>query len=199
MSHYFKNDESLTLNRREISFRFLDIEYSLISDDGVFSKNAFDEGTRTLMSEVSKLDIKGDVCDLGSGIGVIGVILSELFDVEVTGFDVNQKAVDLANENYRRYKVNGKNILNDGVVGKFDHVISNPPIRVGKKILYRLFEEVYASLKDNGSFVFVIRKSHGAKSAQVKIKELFGNCELLRKNKGYYIYQATKIDNPHTL
>src|SRR5699024_7846200 len=112
----------------------------------VFSKNAFDEGTRTLMSEVSKLDIKGDVCDLGSGIGVIGVILSELFDVEVTGFDVNQKAVDLANENYRRYKVNGKNILNDGVVGKFDHVISNPPIRVGKKILYRLFEEVYASL-----------------------------------------------------
>ena len=195
MSHYFTNDKTLTQNRREISFRFLGIEYKLTSDDGVFSKNAFDLGTQSLLEVVIKEDLKGSVCDLGSGIGVIGVILNNHFDVTMTGFDVNEKAVDLANLNYKKYKVNGKNILNDGVQGKFDHIVSNPPIRVGKEILYRLFEEASESLNDGGSFIFVIRKQHGAKSAQEKCIELFGNCELLKKNKGYYIYKATKIDN----
>lgn len=195
MSHYFTNDKTLTQNRREISFRFLGIEYRLISDDGVFSKNAFDLGTESLLEVVSKMNLTGSVCDLGSGIGVIGVILNELFDVKMTGFDVNERAIELANINYKNYKVNGKNILNDGLVGKFDHVVSNPPIRVGKEVLYRLFEEVYASLNNEGTFTFVIRKQHGAKSAQTKCIELFGNCELLKKNKGYYIYKATKIDN----
>src|SRR5690554_3959555 len=134
MSHYFTNDKTLTQNRREISFRFLGIEYKLTSDDGVFSKNAFDLGTQSLLEVVIKEDLKGSVCDLGSGIGVIGVILNNHFDVTMTGFDVNEKAVDLANLNYKKYKVNGKNILNDNVQGKFDHIVSNPPIRVGKEI-----------------------------------------------------------------
>lgn len=199
MSHYFTTDKSLNQNRREISFRFLGIDYSLMSDDGVFSKDGFDEGTRSLLDVVKDMNLEGNVCDLGSGIGVIGVILNQLFDVKMTGFDVNQRAIDLANENYKRYKVNGKNVLNDGIIGNYDFVISNPPIRVGKKILYRLFEEVHASLNDAGKFVFVIRKQHGAKSAQAKIESLFGNCELLQKNKGYYIYQAVKVDNPDAL
>ena len=199
MSHYFKTDKGLSQNRREISFRFLGLEYSLITDDGVFSKDAFDEGTKSLLTVASELDIQGEVCDLGSGIGVIGVILNDHFDVNMTGFDVNERAIELSNENYQKYKVNGKNILNDGIQGKFDTVISKPPIRVGKKILYRLFEEVYESLNDKGQFVFVIRKSHGAKSAQAKCIELFGNCELLKKNKGYYIYQSIKIDKANTL
>ncbi len=194
MSHYFTNDKTLKQNRREISFRFLGIDYQLISDDGVFSKSAFDQGTESLLEVVVKEDIKGSVADLGSGIGVIGVILHDHFDVQMTGFDVNQKAVDLANINYRKYHVNGNNILNDGLSGTFDHIISNPPIRVGKTILYRLFEQAHDSLVDKGSFIFVIRKQHGAKSAQERCIELFGNCELLKKNKGYYIYKATKID-----
>ena len=193
MSHYFKNDNNVKQNRREISFRFLDIDYKLISDDGVFSKDAFDMGTRSLLEVVSELDVSGEVCDLGSGIGVIGVILSNIFgDIKMTGFDVNKRAIELSKLNYEKYNVDGKIILNDGVYGSFNWVISNPPIRVGKEILYRLFEEVYNSLKENGSFVFVIRKQHGAKSAQAKITELFGNCELLKKNKGYYIYKAEK-------
>ena len=194
MSHYFTNDTSLKHNRREISFRFLGLDYTMVSDDGVFSKDALDEGTKTLLEVVSQMGLKGHVGDLGSGIGVVGVILHRIFGVKMSGFDVNQRAIDLANENYKRYKVDGNNFLQDGISGHFDAIISNPPIRVGKEILYRLFDEVYQSLNDEGVFVFVIRKSHGAKSAQAKCKALFGNCELLKKNKGYYIYKSYKID-----
>lgn len=194
MSHYFSNDEYTIENRREISFRFLGFDFTLTTDDGVFSKNHLDKGTEILLESVSELDLYGKVCDLGCGIGVIGVILSKLFDIEMLGVDVNPKAVRLANENYLRYEVKGENILSDGVKGEFDFVISNPPIRVGKDILYRLFEDAYDSLKVGGSFVFVIRKQHGAKSAEKEIERLFGNCEMINRKKGYHIYRANKID-----
>lgn len=194
MSHYFSNNTSTIENRREISFRFLGLDYNLVSSDNVFSKDAFDKGTEVLLSAVSEMDVKGHICDLGCGIGVIGVILHRLFDVVMTGVDVNQRAITLANENYKRYEVNGTNIMSDGITGSFDMVISNPPIRVGKTILYRLFEETHKALNPSGSFVFVIRKSHGALSAQKKCVELFGNCELLARSKGYHVYRAVKID-----
>lgn len=192
MSHYFTDNSQLKKNRKEIAFRFLDIDYKLMSDDGVFSKDGLDRGTEAMMKVVSTLEYSGRVCDLGCGIGVVGVILSSLFDLEVVGLDVNQRSVDLANENFARYKVNGKNILSDGLHEKFDHVISNPPIRVGKEKMYSLFDSVYENLNSGGTFVFVIRKQHGALSAQKKAASLFGNCTLLNKDKGFYIYKCHK-------
>lgn len=195
MNHYFTDNPNLKQNRREITFRFLDIDYTLWSDDGVFSKDTLDQGTSILLNTIHKMQVSGSVCDLGCGIGVVGVLLHQFFDVEMCGFDVNPRAVALANDNYKRYGVRGKNVIHDGIAGHFDWIISNPPIRVGKEILYRLFEEAYASLNLGGSFVFVIRKQHGAKSAASKCIELFGNCELLVKSKGYYVYKSIKIDN----
>lgn len=181
-------------NRKEIPFRFLDIEYRVTSDDGVFSKSGLDIGTESLLKVAIKQNISGTVCDVGSGIGVIGVILSQYFDIHITGVDVNPRAVELSNLNYRKYKVNGTNLLQDGLKEgqKFDFIISNPPIRIGKEKMYRLFDEIYNALEVGGSFMFVIRKSHGAKSAQAKCLEIFESCELLKKDKGFYIYLAVK-------
>ena len=192
MSHYFTDNSQLKKNRREIAFRFLDIEYSLISDDGVFSKEGLDRGTEALLKVYSGLDISGSLADLGCGIGIIGVLVSSMFDVSIDGVDVNSRSVELANENYVRYHVKGINRVQDGLLGHYDHVISNPPIRVGKEKMYSLFDSVHDALNSGGSFVFVIRKSHGAKSAQAKCIELFGNCELLKKDKGYYIFRSYK-------
>lgn len=194
VSHYFTDHSEISKNRREIPFRFLDFEYKVLSDDGVFSKDGLDIGTESLLKVVVKEDLKGKVADLGCGIGVIGVILSRYFDIEITGFDINSRSVDLANINFERYDVKGKNNRADGLVGAFDTVISNPPIRVGKEKLYELFDNVYDHLNTNGTFVFVIRKSHGAASAQKKITSLFGNCTLLKKDKGFYIYKAVRLD-----
>ena len=193
MSHYFTNDAQLKENRREMSFRFLGMNYTVISDDGVFSKDNLDQGTESLLEVVVKEDISGTLCDLGAGLGVVGIVLSSYFNIEVTGIEVNERAQALANDNYKKYKVNGSVLLQDHVSGKYDWVISNPPIRVGKSVLYRLIEEVYVSLNEGGSFMFVIRKQHGAKSAQAHCAKLFGKCELLKKTKGYYIYKATKL------
>lgn len=181
-------------NRKDIPFRFLDIEYVVKTDDGVFSKGDLDTGTESLLKVAIKQNITGSVCDVGCGIGVIGLVLSNYFDVTMTGIDVNPRAVELANINYQKYNVKGTNILQDGLLEsqKFDYIISNPPIRIGKEKMYRLFDQIYNSLPSGGKFLFVIRKSHGAKSAQAKCLEIFQSCELLKKDKGFYIYLAVK-------
>lgn len=193
MSHYFTDNSNLKKNRRDIPFRFLDINFSVISDDGVFSKDGLDRGTESLLKVCVNQPLKGKVADLGCGIGVVGVILSHFFsNIEMTGVDVNPRSVELANINYEKYNVNGINKIQDGLDGVYDYVISNPPIRVGKEKMYSLFDNAYDVLNEGGMFIFVIRKSHGAKSAQAKCVELFGSCELLKKEKGYYIYCASK-------
>lgn len=194
MSHYFTDPSNIKQNRRDIPFRFLDFEYKVMSDDGVFSKNGLDIGTESLLKVLVKEDIKGQVADLGCGIGVIGVVLNHYFKLNYTGFDVNSRSVELANLNFKRYEVQGHNVVYDGLDGRFDTIVSNPPIRVGKEKLYELFDQVFEHLNPGGVFYYVIRKSHGAASAEKKIKGLFGNCTLLKKDKGFYIYKAERLD-----
>lgn len=192
MSHYFTDNQDTRKNRRVITFRFLDNDYNLISDEGVFSKNALDQGTKILLKQCATLPVAGRVGDLGCGIGVIGVILAQLFEVTMQGFDTNPRAVELANLNYARYQVTGSNEVRDGLIGQFDCVISNPPIRIGKEKLYALFDNVHDCLVKDGFFVFVIRKQQGALSAFRKCQELFGNCMLLGREKGYHLYISYK-------
>lgn len=192
MNHYFSDHQELSKNRRDITFRFLHCDYKFTVDDGVFSNKHVDHGTEALLKVAVSENISGKVADMGCGYGVIGVVISTVFDVEVDGFDVNSRSVDLANLNYKTNKARGTNIVSDGIVGNFDWVITNPPIRVGKEKMYELFKGAYAALNDKGTLLFVIRKQHGAKSAQTFISELFGNCELLKKDKGFYIYKAIK-------
>ena len=192
MNHYFSDHQELIKNRREITFRFLHCDFNFTVDDGVFSNKHVDYGTEALLKVAAEQEISGLVADLGCGYGVIGVVISELFGVEVRGFDVNSRSVDLANINFERNETRGQNTVQDGLSGSFDGVITNPPIRVGKEKMYELFEQAYHSLNFEGKLLFVIRKQHGAKSAQKYINELFGNCELLKKDKGFYIYKAIK-------
>ena len=103
----------------------------------------------------------------------------------------------------RRYKRKGRKVvlktpddkffytLNEG--NTFTDIVTNPPIRAGKEIVHRMFEEGYEHLEDNGRLWVVIRKQQGASSAK-KIEEVFGNCEILQKSKGYYILFARKLD-----
>ncbi|QIK56801.1 class I SAM-dependent methyltransferase [Erysipelothrix sp. HDW6A] len=194
MSHYFTDNSNLKTNRKEIPFRFLGYEYVMTSDDGVFSKEGLDRGTEALLKVLVSEELGTNICDVGCGIGVIGVILSQYFESSFAGIDVNPRALELAKINYKRNNVKGDLYLQDGLTKdmKFDTIVTNPPIRVGKEKVYELFDQIYEALEIGGRFYFVMRKSHGAKSAEAKCIESFGNCKLLKKDKGFYIYVVFK-------
>lgn len=74
----------------------------------------------------------------------------------------------------------------------FDMIISNPPIRAGKNVVTTILKESYSHLNKNGRLVIVIQKKQGAPSAKKCMEEVFGNAEILKRNKGYYIIQSIK-------
>ena len=77
----------------------------------------------------------------------------------------------------------------ENVKGKYDLIVTNPPIRAGKNIVLRFLKEAKEYLKDNGFLWFVIRKDQGAKSI-IKAIENDYKCQIVSKNKGFYIIKA---------
>ena len=197
MSHYFKDDPNLKSEIREINFLLFNRAFSFSSDAGVFSKNELDEGTKTLLESTIKQNLSGRVLDLGCGIGMVGVVLGVLYpELTVDLIDVNHRALNLASINKERYHLENLNVFySDGfqqIQTKYNFVVTNPPIRAGKTVIYSFFDGSYEHLIEGGILLVVIRKSHGAPSAKQKLEELFGNCEIIDRNKGYYVLKSVK-------
>lgn len=196
---YFDNNENLISKKREISVLLNDIKYTFISDNGVFSKGEVDYGSIALLKILLKQNFTGNILDIGCGYGTIGLILAKNFpECNFLLSDVNIRACALARENKKSFGVKNVEIIESDIFQNidknFDYIVTNPPIRAGKKVIYSIFEQSYHHLNQNGSLFIVIRRSHGAESAQKFIHSVFGNCELLKKDKGFYVYCATKKD-----
>ncbi|HPU40874.1 MAG TPA: class I SAM-dependent methyltransferase [Acetivibrio clariflavus] len=195
MEHYYSQKPSVAHNENKIHFKVKDFQLEFITDAGVFSKKRVDFGSNLLINSVPQTS--GKILDLGCGYGVIGISLSLLNpSSEVTMVDINERAVELANRNIELNNIkNAQAIQSDGfekVSGNFDVIVSNPPIRAGKKVIYPLFEQGIDYLNANGSIYLVIQKKQGAKSALEKLESIYGNCEVIIKDAGYWILKSTK-------
>lgn len=199
MTHYFKNSENLPHNRKEITFRFLGIFYTLQVDAGVFSKTKPDDGSLLLVENVLKHNVKGKVLDMGCGYGLISILLkNHINDIDVTGIDVNERAIACANESAQKMKLD-INFLNQdillGLDDQFDCIVSNPPIRAGKKVVYGFFDFAQTHLNQEGMLFVVIRRQQGAASAFKALQERFEHVERIDLKKGFEILFA---QNPLT-
>ena len=189
MSHYFLNDQNLVSEIKPFNISINGTSFTFNTDNGVFSKGELDFGTSLLIRNVLKLNVSGDVLDLGCGYGPIGIILRKLTNSNITMSDVNKRAIHLTKMNAKKNNVDVDIIESDGyenIGSKFDYVISNPPIRVGKKILYKLLLDTNKHLKENGKLIIVVRKEQGALSL---IKDMSNDykIDILDKEKGFYI------------
>lgn len=198
MDHYFTDNRHLAENRKEISFRFWCFTYTFITDNGVFSKDSVDFGSRVLLQTLcDRKELGNHILDVGCGYGVIGITLKKIYpQAQMEMVDVNPRAVQLAIDNAKKNNIEAdihESDVYETVKGNtFTDIITNPPIRAGKKVIYKIFEEAYDHLGANGNLWVVIRKQQGAASAVTKIKEVFGNCEIINKEKGYFILNAKK-------
>lgn len=194
MSYYFDKDTEVisreTTTKAEINGRI----YTFITDNNVFSKKGLDFGTRTLLENIDINNINGDVLDFGCGYGPIGIYISTNTNANVDMIDINERALKLARKNAELNKACANIFESDKysfVNKKYDYIITNPPIRVGKKILYEILIEAKAYLKDNGHLIFVINKDQGAKSTLNDMKEYY-NVKLIEKNKGFFVIDCQK-------
>ena len=198
MSHYFVNDDKVVSKPRKIIYSFNGVDFSLESDNGVFSKNELDKGSELLIKTLLPINLGKNMLDIGCGIGVIGLTLAYFTpSLKVCLTDVNTRALSLCNANAATLKLSQRvTILQSDIYtkveGKFDSIVSNPPIRAGKKVTYEIYKGALGHLIDGGSLYIVIRKNQGAPSVKSYLEELFGNVTLLAREKGYYVLKATK-------
>ena len=198
MSHYFTNDENLRSQPRIVTYSINGIDFELESDIGVFSKNKLDYGSETLIKSLLPLDLGERLLDIGCGIGPIGLTLAYFHpSMNVVCSDVNTRALELCKLNARKLALSKRvTCLQSDIYleieGKFHSIVSNPPIRAGKKVTYEIYRGALEHLDEHGSLYIVIRKAQGAYSAKDYLEELFGNATVLAKSKGYLIIKATK-------
>lgn len=192
MNHYFTN-ENLKSNLRKIQVCISDKCFNLYTDNGVFSKSGLDFGSRTLIEAVLDEKIFGDVLDVGCGYGAIGIILSSFFNINLDMCDVNLRALHLTKMNIKENDTKNVNVFESDIYSnvnkKYDFIITNPPIRVGKEILYKFLFDAKDHLNDNGLLYFVINKDQGAKSVIRDLSEI-AMVEIVKKNKGFFIIKC---------
>ena len=198
MSHYFENDKNLKSEIRELSYKYNSSFFIFYSDNGVFSKNNIDYGSRLLIETYLKENDINEkrVLDVGCGYGFLGIMVSRVTDSYVEMIDINKRAVHLTNMNIKRYKdFKGKTYVSnvyENVEGKYDIIITNPPIRIGKEKLLEILIGAFDHLEDNGLLYYVIRKDQGALSIKKRLEENSINVEIINRDKGYFIYRAKK-------
>lgn len=187
MSYYFTNDENLKSEIRTNKVIIDNLSFTFYTDNGVFSKKGLDFGTRSLLETLPK--VEGNVLDLGCGYGPIGIYISKKYNLIPDMVDVNRRSIDLCLKNSKLNNTNINVFESDGFTNinkKYDFIITNPPIRVGKEKLYSLLIDSIKHLKDNGELWLVIHKDQGAKTL-LKDLEKYGIPKLIDKNKGFYI------------
>lgn len=192
MGQYFSN-EDLKSNIQKFNVDILGHRYSFFTDNGVFSKDKLDFGTRVLLENIPLSILHGRILDVGCGYGVIDIILGKIVDAEFLGVDVNRRALHLADMNKKENKLNNVSFLESScyekVEGKFNYIITNPPIRAGKKIVYEIVMGAKDYLEDNGSLFIVVRKEQGAKSMIRDLEKIY-KVEVLNKIKGFFVIKC---------
>lgn len=198
MSHYFVNDESLPHREIDAGFTLFGREWPFLGDNGVFSKHGLDKGTRLLLETAAPLPLGKSILDVGCGAGAIGLLLAALDPSRrVTLSDVNPRALALAKRNAERIGVSSQATFVESdafsaISDHFDTILTNPPIRAGKKTCQAIYQGALAHLLPGGRLLVVIRKEQGAPSALRHLEELFGKAERIAREKGYWVIEATR-------
>jgi len=191
---YYTADPHSESKPMPCAFPYRGYGLNFMTDAGVFSKGELDVGTRLLLDALPALS--GDVLDLGCGWGAIGVAVAKANKTaQVVMADVNHRALGLAADNCHRNGVTAEVVESDGmaaVMGRsFDAIITNPPIRAGKQVIYKMFADAAVSLKEGGALYLVIRKQQGAESCVKYLKTLYDEVEKLDKSGGFWVLKAS--------
>ena len=191
--HYYTANPASAHDERRVALTALGNELVFTTDAGVFSRDGLDKGTEALLNALP-VPMEGRVLDLGCGWGPVGVALGKKYPaLEIVMTDINQRAAELARRNLAANGVQAQVVQGDGfaaVEGSFDAILTNPPIRAGKAVIYALFREARERLNPGGALYIVIRKQQGAPSALKFLREVYGEAEVIDRSGGFHVIRA---------
>jgi 16S rRNA (guanine1207-N2)-methyltransferase len=194
MSHYFQTPTGAE-NRRELTMRFWETDWSFTSADGVFSGTRLDLGTSVLLRETTPRAGARRMLDLGCGYGVLAVAVATVCPTAlVDAVDVNARALELTGVNAAAHGVGDRvrplTPEQADPLTRYDEIWSNPPIRIGKAALHELLLTWLPRLAPDGVARLVVGKNLGADSLQVWLRGQGFDCERTASAKGFRVFEV---------
>ena len=193
---YFAENPNTAHDERIVDYHIDGIDLKFNTDAGVFSKLRVDYGSGVLIKAMEDIDFpKENILDVGTGYGPIGLFAAKFWpDQVVDMIDVNERGLDLAKRNAQLNHIDNVNIYASDIYSQVDKryglILTNPPIRAGKKVVSTILAEAKERLVKAGVLLVVIQKKQGEPSARKLMEATFGNCEIVTRDKGYYILKA---------
>ena len=181
-----------------------DREYKIISHANVFSRDRLDNGSRLLIENIPISKQYQKIVDVGCGSGLLGLIAASLNERSSVLFsDESYMAVASAQENFiaafgsdRKASFKVTNCLEGVADESADLVLNNPPFHqqnaTGDAVAWKMFIDARRVLKPQGELHVVGNRHLGYHS---KLKNLFGNCEMVASNRKFVILKAVKNAN----
>ncbi|MCL4366929.1 methyltransferase [Patescibacteria group bacterium] len=164
---------------------------------GVFSAHGLDNGTRLLIDHLMVED-GSLVADLGSGTGVLGIMLAKLNPHgHVHLLDDHLRSYELAKQNVVDSQLNNAEcFLSDlfsAVPGRtYQQIFANPPAQLGNEFLEEVIEECFKHLKLGGEVQMVVPKQ--LKPVMVRLFEkIFTNSTIVAMGKEHIVLSAQKL------
>lgn len=199
-NQYFDEDPSVESKPVSFTKNICGHGFEFKTDRGVFSRGALDKATEVLLKEFDENYVGNpeSVVDVGCGYGpIITFVGSKFSEAKVLGVDTNERARTLCAHNYGHNVGDGRlKVISPAEIdsdSKYELIISNPPIRVGKKALYELLSFWSLKLSENGEMWLVMSKNLGADSCA---KFLESDCGLsvtrVASKKGFRILKCTR-------
>ena len=151
--HYYTNAPTSKHEERHISAQIGNRCLRFETDAGTFSKEHMDPGSLLLINTVPALS--GRVADIGCGWGAIGISLAvKNPDAFIEMVDVNERALALAQKNAEENAVRNVRIFASDALAQVEpglsYVVTNPPIRAGKQVIYGFFAQAFEKLLPGG-------------------------------------------------
>lgn len=197
---YFAANPEAKHDLHLVDYHVDDIDLKFNTDAGVFSKMRVDYGSGVLIKVMKDISFpQANILDVGCGYGPIGLFAAKFWPEQTVDMvDVNERGLELAKRNAQLNHIRNVNIYQSDIYEQVDKkyglILTNPPIRAGKKVVSTILEQAKKHLVTKGVLMVVIQKKQGEPSARKLMKETYGYCEIVQRDKGYYILKAVNND-----
>ena len=192
---YFEAEPLAATSPRTIVVKIGGMQLRFVTDSGVFSPDRLDAGTRLLLAEVPPLTAgERRVLDLGCGWGPIACVAALRSPAaEVLAVDVNERALRLTARNATANGASNVTVVHPDDVDsarRFDRILCNPPIRIGKPALHDLLATWLDRLAPEGRAHLVVHRHLGSDSLARWLADRGHGVTRLQSKSGYRLLEV---------
>ncbi len=198
---YFEAEPAAASSPRTVVVDIDGTRLGFTTDSGVFSPGRLDAGTRLLLAEAPPIvDADRRMLDLGCGWGPIACVAALRSPAaEVLAVDVNERALSLTAKNAADQGATNVKVAHPDDVDpgrRFDRILCNPPIRIGKPALHELLAVWLDRLAPGGRAHLVVQRHLGSDSLARWLEGRGHSVTRLASKAGYRILEVGPVAAP---